>query len=55
MKIKIATIFVDDHDKALSFYTDVLGFPKKTDVGPGGSRWLPVGSPQGPGGPAPAH
>ena len=50
MKIKIATIFVDDHDKALRFYTDVLGFAKKTDVGAGRYRWLTVVSPEEPDG-----
>jgi predicted enzyme related to lactoylglutathione lyase len=50
MKIKIATVYVDDHDKALRFYTDVLGFAKKTDVGAGGYRWLTVVSPEEPDG-----
>ena len=50
MKIKITTIFVDDHDKALRFYTDVLGFVKKTDVGASGYRWLTVVSPEEPDG-----
>ncbi len=50
MKIKITTIFVDDQDKALRFYTDVLGFIKKTDVGAGGYRWLTVVSPEEPDG-----
>src|SRR6202171_941056 len=48
MKIKIPTTFVDDQDKALRFYTDVLGFVKKTDVGAGGYRWLTVTSPAEP-------
>jgi predicted enzyme related to lactoylglutathione lyase len=50
MKIKITTVYVDDHDKALRFYTDVLGFVKKTDVGAGGYRWLTVVSPEEPDG-----
>ena len=43
MKLKLVSIFVDDQDKALAFYTDVLGFKKKTDipVGPG-ARWITV-------------
>src|ERR1700694_3212869 len=50
MKIKITSVFVDDQDKALRFYTDVLGFVKKTDVGAGGYRWLAVVSPEEPDG-----
>ena len=50
MKIKITGIFVDDQDKALRFYTDVLGFVKKTDFGSGGYRWLTVVSPEEPDG-----
>src|ERR1700731_216746 len=50
MRIKITGIFVDDLDKALRFYTDVLGFVKKTDVGAGGYRWLTVVSPEEPDG-----
>ncbi|KRA47761.1 VOC family protein [Devosia sp. Root635] len=42
MKIKVTTIYVDDQDKALAFYTDVLGFTKKNDFGNGGYRWLTV-------------
>ena len=48
MKIKLTTVYVDDQDKALRFYTDVLGFTKKTDVGAGGYRWLTVASPEEP-------
>src|ERR1700694_3164744 len=48
MKIKITNVYVDDQDKALGFYTDVLGFVKKTDVGAGGYRWLTVVSPEEP-------
>ena len=48
MKIKLSSIFVDDQDKALKFYTEVLGFIKKTDMPAGGGRWLTVVSPDGP-------
>ena len=50
MKIKITTVYVDNQDKALRFYTDVLGFVKKTDIGAGTYRWLTVVSPEEPGG-----
>ena len=50
MKIKVTTLFVDDQDKALRFYTDVLGFIKKTDVKNGPYRWLTVASPEEPNG-----
>lgn len=50
MKIKLTTIYVDDLDKALRFYTQVAGFVKKTDVGQGGYRWLTVASPDEPDG-----
>ncbi|MES1156787.1 MAG: VOC family protein [Alphaproteobacteria bacterium] len=42
MKIKVTTIYVDDQDKALRFYTDVMGFIKKADFGNAGYRWLTV-------------
>ena len=42
MKIKITSIFVDDQDKALRFYTEVLGFSKKNDFSQGPYRWLTV-------------
>ena len=42
MKIKLNSIMVDDQDKALRFYTDVLGFVKKTEVPLGAARWLTV-------------
>ena len=45
MKIVITSVFVDDQDKALRFYTDVLGFMKKIDVPMGPSRWLTVVTP----------
>ena len=48
MKIKLSSIFVDDQDKALKFYTEVLGFVKKTDLPAGEFRWLTVVSPEGP-------
>jgi predicted enzyme related to lactoylglutathione lyase len=50
MKIKLTSIYVDDQEKALRFYTDVLGFVKKTDVGQGPYRWLTVASPEEPDG-----
>ncbi len=42
MKIKVTSIFVDDQEKALRFYTEVLGFTKKTDFSQGPYRWLTV-------------
>ena len=50
MKIKLMTVYVDDLDKALRFYTDVLGFAKKTDVSQGPYRWLTVASAEEPDG-----
>lgn len=50
MRIKLTKIYVDDLDKALSFYTDVLGFTKKADFGHDGYRWLTVVSPEEPDG-----
>jgi catechol 2,3-dioxygenase-like lactoylglutathione lyase family enzyme len=50
MKINLTSVLVDDQAKALSFYTDVLGFEKKTDVPLGEHRWLTVVSPQDPDG-----
>jgi predicted enzyme related to lactoylglutathione lyase len=44
MKIKVTTLYVDDQDKALRFYTDVLGFAKKADYTNGPYRWLTVGA-----------
>jgi predicted enzyme related to lactoylglutathione lyase len=44
MKIKLTNIYVDDQDKALRFYTEVLGFAKKADFSQGPFRWLTVGS-----------
>jgi predicted enzyme related to lactoylglutathione lyase len=48
VRIKLNSIFVDDQDKALRFYTDVLGFKKKQDFPVGGARWITVTSPEGP-------
>lgn len=45
MKILLTSIFVNDQEKALRFYTEVLGFLKKADVPAGGFRWLTVTSP----------
>ena len=50
MKIKLTSIYVDDQENALRFYTDVLGFVKKTDVSNGPYRWLTVASPEEPDG-----
>ena len=50
MKIKLTSVYVDDQDKALRFYTDVLGFVKKTEVPMGEARWLTVVSPEDPDG-----
>jgi predicted enzyme related to lactoylglutathione lyase len=50
MKIKLTSIYVDDLDKALGFYTGVLGFVKKTDVSQGGYRWLTIASAEEPDG-----
>src|SRR3954467_7693299 len=44
MKIKLTTVHVDDQEKALRFYTEVLGFIKKTDFSNGPFRWLTVAS-----------
>ena len=48
MKIHLTSVFVDDQDKALKFYTEVLGFVKKTEVPLGEARWLTVVSPDDP-------
>ena len=47
MKIKLNGIFVDDQEKALSFYTDILGFRKSQDIPVGEYRWLTLASPEG--------
>ena len=51
MKIHITSVFVDDQAKALRFYTEVLGFQKKTEVPLGEHSWLTVVSPAQPDGP----
>ena len=48
MKIKLTSVFVDDQEKALRFYTEVLGFTKKADFSNGPYRWLTVASPEEP-------
>ncbi|MBZ9922434.1 VOC family protein, partial [Mesorhizobium sp. BR1-1-7] len=48
MKIKLTRVYVDDQEKALAFYTDVLGFTKKADFSNGPFRWLTVASPDEP-------
>ena len=49
MKIKLNSIFVDNQDKALKFYTQVLGFRKSKEFPVGEFKWLTVASPDGPG------
>jgi len=50
MKIKVTSLYVDDLEKALRFYTEVLGFAKKADFTQGPYRWLTVSSPEEPDG-----
>jgi predicted enzyme related to lactoylglutathione lyase len=50
MKIKLTTVYVNDQDKALRFYTEVLGLTKKNDFSNGPYRWLTVTSPEDPDG-----
>jgi predicted enzyme related to lactoylglutathione lyase len=50
MKIKLASVYVDDQEKALRFYTEVLGLTKKADFSNGPYRWLTVTSPDEPDG-----
>jgi catechol 2,3-dioxygenase-like lactoylglutathione lyase family enzyme len=50
MRINLTSVLVDDQDKALRFYTEVLGFQKKTEVPLGDHRWLTVVSPENPDG-----
>jgi predicted enzyme related to lactoylglutathione lyase len=50
VKIKLTTVYVDDQEKALHFYTEVLGFAKKADFSNGPYRWLTVTSPEEPDG-----
>jgi catechol 2,3-dioxygenase-like lactoylglutathione lyase family enzyme len=51
MRIVLTSVLVDDQDKALRFYTDVLGFVKKNDIPMGPYRWLTVIGPDQPEGP----
>ena len=51
MRINLAIVLVDDQEKALRFYTEVLGFVKKTEIPLGEHRWLTVVSPERPDGP----
>ncbi|MDP3719230.1 MAG: VOC family protein [Acidobacteriota bacterium] len=48
MRIKLTSIMVDNQDKAVAFYTSVLGFQKKHDIPAGEYRWITVTSPEGP-------
>jgi catechol 2,3-dioxygenase-like lactoylglutathione lyase family enzyme len=48
MKIKLTSVIVDDQDKALKFYTEILGFVKKKEIPLGEFKWLTVISPEGP-------
>jgi catechol 2,3-dioxygenase-like lactoylglutathione lyase family enzyme len=48
LKIKLTSVLVDDQDKALKFYTEVLGFEKSKDIPLGAAKWLTVVSPEGP-------
>lgn len=48
LRIALTTVYVDDQDRALRFYTEVLGFAKKDDVSRGGFRWLTVTAPADP-------
>jgi predicted enzyme related to lactoylglutathione lyase len=50
MKIKLTSVFVNDQNRALDFYTKTLGFAKKADVSAGKYRWLTVVSPEEPNG-----
>jgi predicted enzyme related to lactoylglutathione lyase len=50
MKIKLTSLHVSDQEKALRFYTEVLGFVKKADFNQGPFRWLTVASPEDPDG-----
>ena len=51
MRIYVTSVLVDDQEKALRFYTDVLGFQKKNDIPLGAARWLTVVAPDHPQGP----
>jgi len=46
MQIKLTSVFVEDQDKALQFYTEVLGFIRKSEISLGEAKWLTVVSPR---------
>jgi catechol 2,3-dioxygenase-like lactoylglutathione lyase family enzyme len=50
MRVNVTSVYVDDQDKALRFYTEVLGFVKKAEIPMGEARWLTVVSPEDPDG-----
>ena len=50
MKVTLSTIIVEDQDRALAFYRDVLGFVEKENIPAGGARWITLASPQAPDG-----
>ncbi len=50
MRVSVTSVYVDDQDKALRFYTEVLGFVKKAEIPMGEARWLTVVSPEDPDG-----
>ena len=50
MRIQLTSVFVSDQDRALKFYTEVLGFRKKADINAGKFRWLTIVSPEEPDG-----
>ncbi|KRV48619.1 bleomycin resistance protein [Wenjunlia vitaminophila] len=50
MKVNLSSVYVDDQEKALRFYTEVLGFVKRSDIPLGADRWLTVVSPEEPDG-----
>ena len=50
MRVVVTSVLVDDQDKALKFYTEILGFVKKTEIPLGEDRWLTVVSPEDPNG-----
>ena len=50
MRINVASVLVDDQEKALRFYTEILGFNEKTNVPVGADRWITVVSPEDPDG-----
>ncbi len=50
MKITLSSVFVDNQDKALKFYTEILGFEKKSEIQTGNAKWLTLVSPEDPDG-----